>query len=192
MFRNLFGKKVSMQPQQEVGYLIASGLGWACTNMAYSDEEREWMTAGDVPAPIVWREAAGLSMFGGDWAIFELLEGNPHREIVRKGYLDAWREFATKGKSNAEAFEIFDSRLPEYSQAVASGRPVQERLAGFLAASVGISLEQLLETRSPEIATRVGHINILASFMSLRFDASYLAAANELADKGLIKRPQSQ
>jgi hypothetical protein len=192
MFRKLFGKKVSMQPAQGVGHLIACGLGWACTNMAHSDEEREWMTAADVPAPIVWREAAVLSMFGGDWAIFELLTGSPHREIVRKGYFDGWREFATKGRSNAEAFEIFDSRVPAYSHAVASGRPIGERLTGFLAASVGISLERLAETESQELATRVAYIDILAKFMSPHFDASYLAAANELADKGLIKRPESR
>jgi hypothetical protein len=189
MFRNLFYKKEYMQPVQGIGYLIACGLGWACTNMAYSDEEREWMTAGDVPAPIVWREAAVLSMFGGDWAIFELLTGNANREIVRKGYFDGWREFAKKGQSNAEAVEIFDSRVPEYSQAVANGRPIEEQLTGFLAASVGISLERLVETKSPEIASRVAYIDILAKFMSPHFDASYLAAANELADKGLIKRP---
>ena len=150
------------------------------------------MTAGDVPVSIVWRESAVLSMFGGDWAIFELLTGNPYRDIARKGYADGWREFAGKGRLNAEVFEIFNSRVPKYAQAAGSGQPVASPLTGFLAASVGISLERLAETNSPEIAARVGYIDILAQFVSAKFDASYLTAANELADKGLIKRPQTQ
>ncbi len=193
MFGNLFGGKKAapqMHPAQEAGFVLAAGLGWACIHRDYGDDVRSWMETADVPVPIMWRELGCLLFFGGDWAIFELLNGHADAAVFRRGYIEGMKDFGTKGRANAEILETFDQRAPGYAKAAGQGGRIEDAFTGFVAESLGINMGHAAGSGSQELVARIGHLSVLSAFAAdAEYTSGYVAAGNLMAERGLIKAP---
>ena len=144
MFGFFNSSKEKATPQQ-VGYLIAGAIPFACLKNNLSKQEIELLASAKVPGDIYWKERISLAAFAAEWGYYRTLAPNPIVNAVRQGFRDGWSEFGAKSQLNASIVNGFGERFAKYAKAAMKE---EEQEAGVLGSTMEWAFCDFLEVAS--------------------------------------------
>jgi len=192
-----FGKSPRQEPKvppQIVGQWLGSKLDERCTIAGLTDEQQGLADQVGLPLARLFDEISILSAFSIDFAILSLLQGNPHRDHVRQGFISSIQAWPAESVSKSVRVQSgLQQKGQRYHAAVMEaltkppervGDPLADAFCDFIYPQPPLKEIQ----QSTELASDLGRAHILA-MLTVQHDFWYYQELCQhiFAESGLAK-----